>query len=150
MTQRLIRLIYLSTATPAFRLDAGSLDNILLTSRRRNSEGGLTGLLCIGGAHFLQVLEGPEKAVIQTYARILDDERHTDCTLLSFTPISARLFPRWSMASLDHPETVHACGFDDIIAARSQPDPNDPTLPILRRFVERVQASQADLTESHS
>ncbi len=50
------------------------------------------------GVGFTQVLEGPREVVECTFDRIAADIRHTDVTVLSFTPTQRRSFPDWSMA----------------------------------------------------
>jgi hypothetical protein len=46
----------------------------------------------------MQILEGEETAVDETYGRILKDPLHTDLMLLECAPIKTRSFGRWSMA----------------------------------------------------
>ena len=94
----MLRILYLSTATG--RPDDPSLQRILEVSRRNNRRADVTGVLCAGGEHFLQVLEGPDDAVMETYHRIRHDPRHTQATLLDIDLIDARLFPEWSMAHI--------------------------------------------------
>jgi hypothetical protein len=53
-------------------------------------------LLYLNGS-FMQVLEGEEAAVDETYARILLDDRHTGAMLIEREPIDGRSFGRWSM-----------------------------------------------------
>jgi hypothetical protein len=87
------QLIYASrAATPAIDLGA-----ILAVSRPRNEQAGITGYLLAGPRWFVQVLEGEETAVAETYARIGADPRHTDLTLIGRRPIRRRSFPHWSM-----------------------------------------------------
>ncbi len=64
----MIRLIYISTARS--ELSTVELEGILRISRRNNAAVGVTGLLIVGGRRFLQALEGPADAVVQTYDRI--------------------------------------------------------------------------------
>jgi len=68
------RLLYISTARSI--LDASELEELLSKSRAANTKADLTGLLVVGGRRFLQVLEGPDEAVIRTYERIKSDPRH--------------------------------------------------------------------------
>lgn len=111
----MIRIIYISTAR--VRTPRGELDGILQISRRNNRAVGVTGLLVVGGRRFLQVLEGPEEAVMQTYQRIKADSRHVAPVLLSKRPITERNFADWAMGyqpagSLDGPGLVA----DDVAA----------------------------------
>ncbi|MCR2746206.1 BLUF domain-containing protein [Limnobacter parvus] len=95
----MIRLLYCSQAKPDFNKD--TLDEILLTSRKNNSEAGITGVLVHGGGMFMQVLEGPEQAVLRTYVKILDDKRHTDSRIIHITPVKERLFSNWTMGVVE-------------------------------------------------
>jgi hypothetical protein len=92
----MFQLVYISTArvpvTPEMR------EEILAASRRNNTRHGVTGLLVAGERRFLQALEGPEQAVIDTYARIRTDPRHHALVLLTGRSVDARAFGDWSMA----------------------------------------------------
>jgi hypothetical protein len=93
----MIRLLYISTArqqpTPEMLAD------ILRASRLNNSAVDVSGLLIVGGRRFLQVLEGPESAVQQTYDRIAKDPRHFAIVQLARDSICERQFPRWAMGA---------------------------------------------------
>ncbi|WP_010219296.1 BLUF domain-containing protein [Sphingomonas sp. PAMC 26621] len=91
----MIRLIYISTARAT--LSSAELDGILRTSRRNNAAVNVTGLLIVGGRRFLQTLEGPSSAVMQTYERIKGDARHFAAVILDNRPITERSFPGWAM-----------------------------------------------------
>lgn len=95
----MFQLAYISSAKAP--VDQALLDDILAASRRNNERKGITGLLVSGGRRFLQVLEGPEQAVLTTYARIQGDDRHRGFVLISATPVKERAFGRWSMAYRD-------------------------------------------------
>ena len=68
------RLAYVSTADED--MTALDVQDILESAIRRNGESGVAGTLLFNGVSFLQVLEGPEAAVEETYSRICEDERH--------------------------------------------------------------------------
>lgn len=88
-------LIY---ASRAIRLmDNKTLDTILAASRKNNPRNELTGMLLYGRGHFIQLLEGPEEKVRETYERISSDTRHSDVAILFEGKVSERLFPNWSM-----------------------------------------------------
>jgi hypothetical protein len=88
------QLIYYSQP---FGFDNAMLDGILLQARRNNPRDGLTGALIVRGDLYLQLLEGPEAAVMATYARIARDDRHLAVKLLVHETVAERLFPDWSM-----------------------------------------------------
>lgn len=91
----MIRLLYISTARE--RHSRAALENILRVSRRNNAAANVTGLLIAGGNRFLQVLEGPEQDVQNTYDRIRLDARHRAPVILKREPIEERAFGAWSM-----------------------------------------------------
>ena len=94
-------LIYSSAAITALNDD--ELTILLGTSRHHNEVNGITGLLLHvhtespRSAYFVQLLEGPESAVEQTYERIAKDELHHDVRVLSRGVTSGRKFGGWSM-----------------------------------------------------
>jgi hypothetical protein len=94
-------LIYSSVAITG--LNQEELDLLLGTSRRHNQEDDLTGLLLHlfppedGTAFFVQMLEGREEAVENTFRRIERDELHGQLVVLERTEIETRSFADWSM-----------------------------------------------------
>jgi len=89
------RIMYISTArTP---VSPAELRGILSASRRNNRRVDVTGLLVVGGRRFLQVLEGPQEPVQQTFDRIAGDTRHFAIVELSNRAITTRSFSRWAM-----------------------------------------------------
>ena len=93
----MIRLLYISTARQ--RISPEVLADILRTSRRNNPPVGVSGLLIVGGKRFLQALEGPDDAVLATYARISRDPRHFAVVQLAHDHITERQFPHWAMGA---------------------------------------------------
>ena len=92
----MLQIAYISTAKAI--VDQALLDSILKVSRRNNAAAGVSGLLVSGGRRFLQVLEGPDQAVLATYARIQADPRHRGFVLVTCQGVSERAFGEWSMA----------------------------------------------------
>jgi len=91
----LIHLIYTSAiADPSME---GQIDKILETSVRRNRDTGITGMLLYCNGSFMQVLEGEEDAVVETFNRICKDTRHYDIIEIIRNHISKRDFSEWSM-----------------------------------------------------
>lgn len=95
----LVRLMYASRATESLGQD--ELVAILKKSRVNNHGAGVTGVLCLSGGVFLQVLEGGRGAVSALYNRIVTDPRHHAVTLLSFEEIGGRRFAGWSMGQVN-------------------------------------------------
>lgn len=97
----LYRLIYCSRSRIAggvpladgtAMIDA-ELRAILTTCRRRNQIDEITGALLFTASGFAQVLEGHREVLERTFDRIGADPRHSDVTVLSFTPTERRYFP---------------------------------------------------------
>lgn len=111
----MISLIYVSHSIR--QLNKEELTAILKTSRENNHELGITGLLLYKGGNFMQVLEGDELAVLDLYAKIQKDPRHTDVAIISKTYIKEREFPEWEMAftDLDSPEIRNEPGYSDFL-----------------------------------
>jgi len=91
----MIRIVYVSVATKPF--DEKELLQLLAKCRAKNTERRVSGQLIYSDGTFMQVLEGSEKEVDATYARIKKDTRHTNVTLLERTSIDEKQFPDWSM-----------------------------------------------------
>jgi hypothetical protein len=87
------------TYTSLARLDPQSsdLDDIHRASRTRNAADGITGLLVFNGTHFLQVVEGSEKAVENLLDRLREDNRHSGFEIRDKRKIEKRSFPDWQM-----------------------------------------------------
>ncbi len=92
----LVRLLYSSEA--AGPVSSKLLDDILSQSRRHNPELGVTGMLCVADATFIQVLEGGRDEVCEIYNAIVRYARHQKIRLLSYEEISERKFGAWTMA----------------------------------------------------
>ncbi|QFT82880.1 Sensors of blue-light using FAD [Roseovarius sp. THAF27] len=90
----LTQLIY---ASRPFGYDDAMLAGILLDARRCNERDGITGALICRADLYLQLLEGPDKAVRHCYARIRQDDRHIEPRNLLERSIKTRLFPAWAM-----------------------------------------------------
>ncbi len=73
--QPLVQVAYVSQDNQS--LTDADLRWLMSGSRRRNRNRGVTGMLVIDRPHFLQILEGPERAVAKTLASIQRDDRHT-------------------------------------------------------------------------
>ncbi len=95
----LVRLLYASRAAEG--VGAEELAAILRKSRHDNPGSGVTGLLCLSGGIFLQVLEGGRSQVSALYNRISQDPRHRDVVLLTYDEIAERRFAGWSMGVID-------------------------------------------------
>lgn len=99
----LYNLIYFSHA--ASTMYTKDMNPILIQSRIRNSDQGVTGMLVyvegIFNDHkegrFLQILEGKKQDVIEVYTSIKNDVRHHKVTTIKEGPIEERSFSSWKM-----------------------------------------------------
>jgi hypothetical protein len=91
---KLMQLVY---ASRPFGYDDLALAGILGLARKNNSRDGITGCLICRDDLYLQLLEGGSDVVMQTFARIVKDERHTSVTKLIVVATEKRLFPDWAM-----------------------------------------------------
>ena len=74
----------------------------------KNQKLGITGVLMASGGLFYQVLEGPKEAVDELYGSIAADGRHDDMLVLrEDNDIAVRLFPNWSMETLNLDASSH-------------------------------------------
>jgi hypothetical protein len=94
------RLIYRSTCSASF-LPNEDLRELVHKSAENNAALGITGLLLLSGDQFLQVLEGPARAVNQLFNRIIRDDRHHDVELIAFEQIGPKYFDDWCMHLVD-------------------------------------------------
>jgi hypothetical protein len=94
-------LVYVSQARGPMSHDA--LQAILVPSRAANTALGITGLLVYryspetDSGHFIQMLEGDEKAVRALYKKIVADPRHHTKIVLGEGDRPDRMFADWSM-----------------------------------------------------
>jgi FAD-dependent sensor of blue light len=91
----LVRLTYCSQAMPGTGPE--DLQAILKRSRAHNTSAGITGVLCLTGGYFIQVLEGARAAVNALYSRLAVDGRHANVTLLAYEEILERRYAGWAM-----------------------------------------------------
>lgn len=73
------------------------LSELLVEARDFNHKQNITGLLLYGGEHFYQILEGDKSSVTDLFARIRQDKRHLDVTLIAERAIEVRAFLKWWM-----------------------------------------------------
>jgi len=78
-------------------LNQDELLDILEVSRIKNEQHNLTGMLLYGEGVFIQVLEGEEQALLNTYSAIERDDRHYSIIKMTEGEITERNFPDWRM-----------------------------------------------------
>ncbi|MEM9384541.1 MAG: BLUF domain-containing protein [Pseudomonadota bacterium] len=94
------RLIYRSNSIDEM-LSETALETLAQVSAERNAARNITGMLLLSGDRFLQVLEGPVRAINQLYGNIINDPRHENVTLLTYEPLGPAYFAEWDMVMLD-------------------------------------------------
>jgi len=88
-------VIYLSAGINWF--SEKELTDILEVSNINNKRNNITGLLLYSEGNFIQLLEGEEQNVKDTFARISKDQRHKGITTIASGAIKQRNFPEWAM-----------------------------------------------------
>jgi hypothetical protein len=89
------QLIYRSVATVEFW--PNDLFDLVEKSRKKNSDRSITGMLLFHKGDFLQLLEGPEKAVRDCFSMVGQDHRHRAVEVLFTGTVPGRDFPDWTM-----------------------------------------------------
>ena len=74
------------------------LKQIMEQSEKNNKRQNITGLLIYFHGTFIQMLEGTEKDVFETFGRIENDPRHEQIIKLLSGETDKRHFPNWKMA----------------------------------------------------
>jgi hypothetical protein len=95
----LVQCLYASRAVAP--VGPAILEAILTTSRAHNPANGITGLLCVTGDVFIQVLEGGRDEVCELFNIIVRDPRHDNVRLLAYEEIRQRKFGTWTMGHVD-------------------------------------------------
>lgn len=95
----MIQLVYCSAASDFFSRD--DLTHILESSRRKNIQKGISGMLLYSEGSFFQILEGEEKTVDELMLTLEKDHRHQKVTVIIREPIAERSFSDWSMGYAD-------------------------------------------------
>ncbi len=112
--------VYVSSA--AFDLSQDDIQGILVQSRLKNEESGLSGMLLFHDGNFIQVLEGERGRVAATLARIGRDPRHRGMIHMLDRPIEKREFGDWRMGFISSDEIVREHeAFSDFMMAVSEP-----------------------------
>ena len=140
--KKIFQLVYISHSTQ-FR-EAAALQELLNVSRRNNLRDELTGMLLYHNDQFLQVLEGEESVVMQTFERIKQDARHRACRKMAVFYRDTPEFADWSMAylSLGKNEADELTGFNTFMQSSvdNQAQASSQARQLLQQFKQRTQA----------
>ena len=112
--------IYVSQAAKVF--SESDLSTLLKRSREWNSAHGISGLLVyrynneFKRGNFLQLIEGTEDAIQETWKRISSDPRHHTLIVLDEGDSEARMFSDWSMGfrNVDEKNLANVSGFSEL------------------------------------
>ena len=91
----LLCLVYTSLANQ--KMSDDNLKDLLKKARIKNERLNMTGMLLYLDPFFIQILEGEEAIVNETYNIIKQDSRHVQVKLIYKKPIEERSFPNWTM-----------------------------------------------------
>ena len=98
--EELLTISYRSFAR--LREPVGQINSILLESRYRNQQLGITGLLLFDGTYFMQTIEGPPRETRTVFVQIASDKRHAEVVPFGIaTNLKARL--SWLANEVDRP-----------------------------------------------
>lgn len=131
-------LVYISTAVKL--LSEEELRDILIISRKRNTERHLSGLLLYADGVFIQLLEGDKLEVELAYKYIEIDRRHKNLIILVNGEYPHRLFPDWSMGySVANKQIVEQMkGYVDPMKSGllNFDDETNPAIIVMKTFAE--------------
>jgi Sensors of blue-light using FAD len=115
------QLIYCSRTRLPEDKHQDELASILDTAMWFNRQNEITGCLGHSRDWFVQVIEGPESAVAETYGRIAQDRRHSDVRKLLTREIRNRSFPEWSMMSVTLDDAIAAVPGGNTLSPETTP-----------------------------
>jgi len=132
---KIFHLVYKSSANEG--LDRSDISKIINKSQSNNNKTGVTGLLLYRQNTFIQLLEGEEMAVRETYNKILKDSRHSDVKVLIESKSSIRIAPQWSMNYVESiSEEISVKTLFEVFEQLVHESPKDKNLimPLLTKF----------------
>ena len=89
------QIIYISLAVN--KMNDDDLFDILKTSRKKNKKNDISGMLLYDNGSFIQVLEGEDTVVDDTFLNIQNHERHNTILVIQNRDVNTREFADWSM-----------------------------------------------------
>jgi len=137
----MIRLLYSSQA--AQDITEQDIADILKKSQKNNHEADVTGVLLYGGQLFMQVLEGPELAVLRLYVTICEDARNSLNQIVYITYTNKRMFGDWSMGTIQCDPIAYQKIFDLNSRATETIEP-DSFRDTMRDFLRRLNNAKRD------
>jgi hypothetical protein len=92
-----------------------NLKNLLKKTRLKNEKVNVTGMLLYLDPFFIQILEGEEEIINETFKVIKQDPRHHQVKIIYKKQITERAFPNWVMGfnKISNAEAEEIEGFFD-------------------------------------
>ena len=90
-------IVYMSEYIGGSSSMFSDIGDIISTSKKKNPERGITGILLYHQGKFVQVLEGEEEELRKLMKKIATDTRHTNVQILIDEDIPQRGFDQWNM-----------------------------------------------------
>ena len=143
----LFALSYISQSTIPGSQIHHELQDIEQTAIHRNAQAGITGKLIYRLGHFVQRLEGTERALEDTMERIVADRRHRNINIISWEPISERTYQDWQqlIVMLEGPELDDLDTMLGFMVARPKFSVRPWEADIMLSALTRVTTSSNDL-----
>ena len=92
------RIIYSSKSNIHPLRGKDILSDILRVARQRNHDAGISGALVLHKDRFAQIVEGPTEETKQLFAKIIQDDRHSEIEVFEEKEYDSRVFSDWTMA----------------------------------------------------
>ncbi len=141
----LVSLVYFSRA--ARPLSANALHHLLRTSRERNTQRGITGMLLYSNGNFLQVIEGTDSSITELMAKVGKDLRHHSLSRLAVRPIEKREFSEWSMAFCDVSQRAES-GFSAFLEAGFNDEEFQKKSELVYRLLPQFKADYSEAQDT--
>ena len=149
MAASLKYLVYVSRE--ARPLSQEDLNNILAVSQRYNDANLVSGMLLYVEGRFFQVLEGPLSEVNKLYAKISQDSRHKESTIVAQGDLDKRFFKGWNMRfnKVSEKEFALLTGvrkFSTWFHVKPK-DPDNPAWMFIQKFADKSFPSEGSWQE---
>jgi hypothetical protein len=133
------QIIYLSSCVKYLNVE--EIGSLLSKCRKNNLEKDITGALLYIEGDFLQVIEGPEVALLELFESIKKDKRHKGIITIVNTKVSKRNFPKWNMGfcSFDFEELKKMKGYENMDQANLAEINDKTALTFINSFIKTHQ-----------
>jgi len=108
------QIIYLSSSVKYLNVE--EIESLLSQCRVNNLEKDVTGALLYIEGDFLQIIEGPDVAILELFESIKKDKRHKGIITIVNAKISEKHFPKWNMGfcAFDYEELRKIKGYENM------------------------------------